>query len=131
MSKAIHLMIRVLEPSRSIRFYEKCFGFVPVRRHSFSDFTLIYLRNPESDFEIELTHNHGRSKSYTHGDGYGHIALVVDDVDSIWQKVEALSYSPTPVKDLIEGDKLLARFFFVQDPDGYKVEILARMGPYR
>lgn len=131
MSKVIHSMIRVLDPSRSIHFYEKCFGFVPVRQHSFPDFTLIYLKNPESDFEIELTHNLGRVEPYTHGDGYGHIALVVDDVENFRSKVEALTYSPTPVKELTTGDKLLARFFFVQDPDGYKIEVLERMEPYR
>jgi len=129
MPKIIHVMIRVFDPERSIRFYSDGFGFSISHRLDFDDFSLIYLRNPDNDFEIELTHNKGRSEPYTHGDGYGHYAFVTDDLDAMRDKLEQLGYAP--IKEFKRGDELLARFFFVQDPDGYKIEILHRAGHYQ
>ena len=96
----------------------------------FPEFALVYLRNDENAFEIELTLNKGRDEAYTHGTGYGHVAVVVPDVVSDRSRVEALGYAPTPVKEFKRGDELLARFYFVQDPDGYKIEVLERHGHY-
>jgi lactoylglutathione lyase len=131
MPKIIHTMIRVFDPERSIRFYSDGFGFAISHRLDFDDFSLIYLRNPENDFEIELTHNKGRTEPYTHGDGYGHYAFVVEELEPMQSKLEQLGYSPLPIKEFKRGDELLARFFFVQDPDGYKIEVLQRGGHYR
>ena len=131
MPKIIHTMIRVFDPERSIRFYSEGFGFAISHRLDFDDFSLIYLRNPENDFEIELTHNKGRTEPYTHGDGYGHYAFVVDELEAMQSKLEQLGYSPLPIKEFKRDDELLARFFFVQDPDGYKIEVLQRGGHYR
>lgn len=131
MPKIIHTMIRVLDPERSIRFYSDGFGFSISHRLDFDDFSLIYLRDPENDFEIELTHNKGRTEPYTHGDGYGHYAFVVEELEPMQGKLEQLGYSPLPIKEFKRGDELLARFFFVQDPDGYKIEVLQRGGHYR
>ena len=82
MAKAIHMMVRVLEERRSVDFYAKAFGLEIADRFDFDDFTLVYLRNPENDFEIELTVNKGRTQPYQHGDGYGHVAFAVDDLDA-------------------------------------------------
>jgi len=57
------------------------------------------LRNPENDFEIELTHNYSRTEPYTHGDGYGHYAFVVDDLESMQSKLEKLGYNPLQIKE--------------------------------
>jgi len=65
MPKIIHTMIRVLDPVRSQQFYTEGFGFFVSHRLDFDDFSLIYLRNPENDFEIELTHNFSRTEPYT------------------------------------------------------------------
>jgi lactoylglutathione lyase len=70
MAKAIHVMIRVLDEARAIDFYRRAFGLEVADRFVFDDFTLVYLRNPEAHFEVELTVNHGRTKPYEHGDGY-------------------------------------------------------------
>jgi lactoylglutathione lyase len=131
MPKIIHTMIRVLDPERSIKFYSEGFGFSISHRLDFDDFSLIYLRNLENDFEIELTHNFSRSEPYTHGDGYGHYAFVVDDLESIQNKLEILGYKPLPIKEFKKDGELLARFFFVQDPDGYKIEVLHTGGHYQ
>lgn len=131
MAKAIHTMIRVLDEQKSRDFYEAAFGLTVADRFPFDGFTLVYLRNPENDFEIELTVNHDRSDAYTHGDGYGHVAVAVDDLDSEHARFGALGLSPTPIKEFFARDALMAKFFFVQDPDGYKIEVLQRHGRYQ
>jgi catechol 2,3-dioxygenase-like lactoylglutathione lyase family enzyme len=68
MAKAIHMMVRVLDAEKSIDFYERAFGLTIADRFDFDDFTLVYLRNPEADFEVELTVNKGRTEPYDHGD---------------------------------------------------------------
>ena len=131
MPKIIHSMIRVLDPERSIQFYARAFGFAVTHKLDYPDFTLIYLKNPENDFEIELTHNHDRTTPYTHGDGYGHYAFCTDDLDAMHGELTKLGYAPTtPIKEFRKDETLLARFFFVQDPDGYKIEVLQRGGHY-
>jgi len=131
MAKAIHTMIRVLEPERAIAFYDRAFGLKIADRFDFDDFSLIYLRNPENDFEIELTWNKGRTDPYSHGDGYGHVAVVVDDAAAEQARFAAAGLNPNPVKEFHRDGALMARFFFVQDPDGYKIEVLERHGRYR
>ena len=130
MAKAIHMMVRVLDEARSVAFYEKAFGLNVARRVDFDSFTLIYMSNPETPFEIELTVNHGQSEPYTHGSGYGHLAVSVGDVDAEHERLETLGLTPTPVKEFHREGSLMAKFFFVQDPDGYKIEVLQRHGRY-
>lgn len=131
MAKIIHSMIRVLDEARSLDFYAKAFGLEPAERLPFDGFTLIYLRNAENDVELELTVNHDRATPYTHGDGYGHLAVAVADLDGEHARLTALGLPVTPVKEFAPGGALLARFFFVTDPDGYKIEVLQRHGRYR
>jgi lactoylglutathione lyase len=131
MSKMIHTMIRVLDLERSMRFYADLLGMRESHRLDFPDFALVYLRNAESDYEIELTLNKGRTEAYTHGTGYGHVGCVVEDVAAQRAALVQQGYEPTPVKEFKRGDELLARFFFIQDPDGYKIEVLERNGHYR
>ncbi len=131
MAKVIHSMIRVLDLERSMTFYYDAFGLEESHRLDFPDFALVYLRNSENDFEIELTLNKGREEPYTHGTGYGHIAVVVSDATAEHQRLCTLGYQPADVKEFKHGEELLARFFFVQDPDGYKIEVLEHHGHYR
>jgi lactoylglutathione lyase len=131
MAKLIHTMIRVLDLDKSLAFYRDVFGMTPSHTLDFPDFALVYLRNDEDDAEIELTYNKGRTEAYTHGTGYGHVAVVVEDLDAHHAAVTAKGYAPLPVKEFKRGDELLARFFFIQDPDGYKIEVLQRHGHYR
>lgn len=131
MAKIIHSMIRVLDLDKAMRFYADVLDLREAHRLDFPDFTLVYLRNPENDFELELTLNKGREEPYTHGTGYGHIAVVVPDVTARHAELLAQGYEPAPVKEFKRGDELLARFFFIQDPDGYKIEVLERHGHYR
>jgi len=131
MAKVIHSMIRVLDLERSLKFYADVLGLRESHRLDFPDFALVYVRNEENDMEIEFTLNKGRVDSYTHGTGYGHIGAVVADAAVTHAALLGLGYEPAPIKEFKRGDELLARFFFIQDPDGYKIEMLERHGHYR
>lgn len=131
MAKPIHAMIRVLDEARSTAFYRAALGLEPADRFDFEDFTLVYLRGPDSDFEVELTVNKGRGEPYRHGDGYGHIAFVVDDLDAEHARFDEAGLAPEPVKAFTRPGGPDARFFFLTDPDGYRIEILQRRGRYR
>lgn len=130
MAKAIHSMIRVLDEARSVAFYRKAFGLLVAQRLAFDGFTLVYLENAESDFELELTINAGRTEPYVLGDGYGHLAFAVDDLDTEHSRFTRAGLTPGRVVALEADGVPLARFFFVTDPDGYKIEVLQRGGRY-
>ncbi|MFJ7884768.1 VOC family protein [Pseudomonas sp. NPDC096917] len=130
MAKFIHSMIRVGDLEKSMDFYQQAFGLMESHRLDFDDFSLVYLRDIESGAEIELTWNKGQTE-YTHGTGYGHTAFVVDDLDQQFNRLTELKLSPAPIKAFKRDGALLARFFFIQDPDGYKIEVLQRGGHYQ
>lgn len=124
-------MIRVLDEARSVSFYEKAFGLQIADRLDFEAFTLVYMSNAESGFELELTINKDRTEPYQLGDGYGHLALSVDDLDAEHARFEAAGFSPRKIVEFNRDGTLLARFFFVEDPDGYKIEVLQRHGRFK
>jgi lactoylglutathione lyase len=124
-------MIRVLDEARSVDFYGKAFGLVVAERLDFETFTLVYLSNPESDFEVELTINKGREEPYVLGDGYGHLAVSVADLDSEHDRIAALGLNPGKIVEFDRDGVRLARFFFTVDPDGYKIEVLQRAGRFK
>ena len=130
MAKPIHSMIRVLDEHRSVKFYEAAMGLSIVDRFPFDGFTLIYMRDPASTFELELTVNHDRTEPYNLGDGYGHLAVVLDDLDAGRATMEAAGATPGPIRELKRDGALLGRFFFVKDPDGYSIEVLQRGGRF-
>ncbi|RYZ93955.1 MAG: lactoylglutathione lyase [Proteobacteria bacterium] len=123
----LHTMIRVGNIERSVKFYKEALGFRVVRQedHDEGKFTLVFLQSTagEDRFapQIELTYNWGVD-SYEMGTAYGHVAYHVQNMDEAVKKIEAagfkLSYGPGRSPD---GKKAMA---FVQDPDGYKIELL-------
>lgn len=131
MAKAIHSMIRVLEEARSVDFYQKAFGLKVAERLDFDTFTLVYMSNDESEFEVELTINKGRTEPYALGDGYGHLAVSVQDLDAEHARVAAAGLNPNKIVEFNRDGTLLARFFFMTDPDGYKIEVLQHHGRYK
>lgn len=130
MAKTIHSMIRVLDEARSVAFYRLAFGLTVAERLDFDTFTLIYLSNTESTFEVELTVNKGRTDPYNLGDGYGHLALSVADVNAEHARMEAAGLAPRKLVDFAPAGTVIARFFFIADPDGYQIEVLQRGGRY-
>jgi len=131
LAKMIHSMIRVLEEVRSVSFYVQAFGLEVAERLDFETFTLIYLSNPESEFELELTVNKGREEAYELGTGYGHLAVSVSDLDAEHKRLTDLGLNPGKIVEFNRDGALLARFFFITDPDGYKIEVLARHGRFK
>ena len=130
MAKAVHSMIRVLEEARSVAFYDQAFGLKVADRLDFESFTLIYLSNAESGFELELTVNKGRTEPYNLGDGYGHFAVVVADVEAEHARLTAAGLAPRKLVDFRNGDLPVAKFFFIADPDGYQIEVIQRGGRF-
>lgn len=128
--KMIHSCLRVLDLERSLEFYATVFGLKEHARCVLETFTLLYLRHPGEEFELELTTNHGRTKPYDIGDGYGHIAFVTDDIEMALQRYHATGAEKVEISALDYQGALLGRFFFATDPDGYKVEVLAREGRF-
>ncbi|MEM7507568.1 MAG: VOC family protein [Pseudomonadota bacterium] len=130
MAKAIHSMIRVMDEARSIEFYDRAFGLKVADRLDFEKFTLIYLSNAEQSFELELTVNKGQAEAYDLGNGYGHFAVSVEDLDAEHARFEAEGLNPRKLVEFAPDGKLVGRFFFVADPDGYEIEVLERSGRF-
>ena len=131
MAKAIHSMIRVLDEARSVDFYRKAFALEIADRLDFENFTLVYLSNPESAFELELTINKGQSDAYDLGNGYGHFAVLVEDLASEHARFEAEGLNPRKIVEFAPDGELVGKFFFVTDPDGYEIEVLQRGGRFK
>lgn len=131
MARAVHSMIRVLDEDRSRAFYEAAFGLQLVDRIDFETFTLVYLATPETDFELELTINKDRTEPYNLGDGYGHLAFTVTDLEAEHARMQAAGLAPRNIVDFKNGAERVAKFFFIADPDGYQIEVIARGGRYK
>jgi len=123
--RLLHVMLRVGELERSIAFYTEVLGMALLRRKDYPGgrFTNAFLGyGPESETTVlELTHNWDTS-SYDLGGGYGHIALGVDDIQAACDGIAArggrVVRAPGPMK---HSSTVIA---FIEDPDGYKVELI-------
>ena len=125
--RVLHTMIRVGDLDRSIKFYTDVLGMKLLRRKDYPDgkFTLAFVGyGPETEHAVvELTYNWGTGK-YDLGNGFGHIALEVDDVYKACTDIKTRGGKVTreagPMK---HGSTVIA---FVEDPDGYKIELIQR-----
>ena len=131
MTKPIHMMVRVSDEARSVDFYSRAFGLVIADRVDFADFTLIYMRPQTGDFELELTVNKDRAEPYKLGDGYGHLAFVTDDLEAERARMTAEGLAPRDIKQMTHAGKPFGKFFFIEDPDGYKIEVLQKGGRFQ
>ena len=128
--RLLHTMLRVGDLERSLAFYTKVLGMRLLRRKDYSDgrFTLAFVGygDESNSTVLELTHNWDTS-SYEIGTGYGHIALGVDDIQATCEAMAAkggrVVRPPGPMK---HGTTVIA---FVEDPDGYKVELIQLASP--
>lgn len=123
-------MIRVVDEARSVDFYRRAFGLEVVDRIGFTDFTLVYLAAEQGGFELELTINTG-TQGYELGNGYGHLAVVVDDLDAEHARFTAEGLTVGKLVDFNNDGVPVARFFFATDPDGYKIEVIQQGGRFR
>ena len=124
--RVLHTMVRVRDLDRSIAFYRDDLGMNVLRRLDFEDgrFTLVYLgyAGEESSAVVELTHNWDDSESYDLGNGYGHIAIGVEDLYAFCDQLEARGIEMTRKPGPMKMDPL--EIAFLEDPDGYKVELI-------
>jgi lactoylglutathione lyase len=125
--RILHTMLRVCDLERSLRFYTEVLGMRLLRRKDYPDgkFTLAFVGyGEEADTAVlELTYNWGVDK-YELGNAYGHVAIAVDNAYKACEEVKRRGGKVTreagPMK---HGTTVIA---FVEDPDGYKVELIER-----
>jgi lactoylglutathione lyase len=118
----VHTNVRVRDIDASLRFYE-ALGFEPRGRLQFDGAYNIYLGLPRDGDTLELTVNEGRDEPYDLGDGYGHIALEVEDLDALLERLAAEGITPEK-PPYGPGGREEFRICFVADPDGYRVELI-------
>ena len=121
--RMLHTCVRVKNLEESLKFYKEGLGLIETRRKDFPEhkFTLVYLSNELNGYEIELTYNYDVEKPYELGNGYSHIAVGVDNLEEMRDKHISLGYEVTDLKGL-PGEK--PKYYFVTDPDGYKIEVI-------
>ena len=126
--RLLHTMIRVKDLDKSLDFYTRCLGMNLLRKSDYPDgkFTLAFVGyGDESDTTVvELTHNWDQSEPYALGSGFGHLAIGVPDIHGACKAMEKdgvkIVRPPGPMK---HGKTVIA---FIEDPDGYKIELIER-----
>jgi lactoylglutathione lyase len=129
MADFLHTMVRITDPERSRSFYEALgFSFsrdMDIVRNGELEATNYFFSLGGDENVLELTYNHD-GRSYELGTGYGHIALAVDDLDDSLSQLKQQGIEPEREPYRVrEGG---SRICFVQDPDGYRVELIDRSG---
>ncbi|WP_298960017.1 VOC family protein [uncultured Roseibium sp.] len=131
MAKMVHSCIRVLDDVKSADWYKSAFELEIADQLDFDAFRLTYLKNETTGFELELTLNKERKSPYDLGDGYGHLAVTVADLEHDHARLEKLGIETGDIVDFAPAGRRVARFFFATDPDGYKIEVIERGGRFR
>lgn len=123
--KFLHTCVRVKDLEASLDFYTKSLGFKVAETLDYPDFefTLVYLELEEGGYQLELTYNYDQEEPYDLGNGYGHIAIGVDNLEEFREELIQEGYKDQ-VGDFKELSDGAARYFFVTDPDGYKIEVI-------
>jgi lactoylglutathione lyase len=122
----LHTMIRVTDLKKSIHFYTEGLGFEVVSQEDYSKdrFTLVFLKSasdPKNGPMIELTYNWD-THEYQRGDAYGHMAYRVDSIEMIQNQLKQSGYDLSWGPGMTPSGK--TRLAFVDDPDGYEIELL-------
>jgi lactoylglutathione lyase len=121
--KQIHTCVRVVDIDASIRFYE-ALGFEKRGKLQFQTAYNIYMGLPGDGDTLELTVNEGREEPYDLGDGYNHIAITVDDIHATVAQLAEQGIEPEKPPYHPGGREELGPICFVQDPDGYRIELI-------
>lgn len=122
-SKLLHTCLRVKDLEASLKFYKDAIGLVESSRKDFPEnkFTLVYLTDQDGNYEIELTYNYDTKEPYEIGNGFSHIAVSMSDLEGARDKHKEMGYEVSDLSGL-PGEK--PRYYFVTDPDGYRVEVI-------
>lgn len=118
----VHTCYRVKDLEKSLAFYKSAFDFELSRLRDFPEhkFTIAYLTLPGQTYELELTYNYDHP-GYNIGDGYGHIAIAVEDLEAMHEKHKMAGFEVTDLKGLPGTPP---SYYFLIDPDGYKIEVI-------
>ena len=124
--RLLHTMIRVRDIDASLRFYIDGLGMKVLDRYDIEAgrFSILFISFTSYDDgpAIELTHNWDQAEDYSHGSGYGHIAVGVPDIDAVYGRLGEFGGAlQKPPKPQLPGAPRLA---FVKDPDGYAIELI-------
>ena len=113
-----HVCFYVLDMEKSISFYKEALGLSEVRRHAAKDgsFTLVFLGDGETGFQLELTCIHDRKEPYELGDNETHLAFSVQDMDA--------AHNHHKEMNCICFENPAMGIYFIEDPDGYWLEII-------
>jgi lactoylglutathione lyase len=117
-ARFIHCNINVLDLERSKNFYERALGLTEKRRKERENFTLVYLGDGETDFQLELTWLRGRGEPYDLGDNESHIAFAPDDFAAARKLHDEMG--------CVCYDNPSMGIYFIEDPDGYWLEIVPK-----
>lgn len=120
----VEICIRVRDIDATLDFYTGLFDFEVASRREFPEdkFDLIYLNSPGTSVQIELTYNYD-ADPYTVGNGYSHLGVTVDDLEKMHQICQRSAYETGDLRGLSSGEP---SYFFVTDPDGYRIEVKRR-----
>jgi len=123
-SELIHTCYRIQEVDRSVEFYGKL-GFEELGRFPIRDEAInVFMGLPGDGARLELTWNKDNDGPYEVGTGYGHIAVMVDDLDATLERLASVGIEPEkPPYTVREGG---SRLCFVRDPDDYRIELIER-----
>ena len=121
-NKLVHTCVRVRDIDASLRFYE-ALGFERRGKLDFGSAYNIYMGVPGDGDTLELTVNSDQAEPYDLGNGYGHIALTVDDLDGLLAKLKDQGIEPEKAP-YAPGGRDEYRICFVADPDGYRIELI-------
>lgn len=111
-----HFNFNVLNLEKSLAFYKEALGLVPVRTNDQPDFTIVYLGDGRTDFCLELTYMKNRKEPYDLGEEEFHLAVAADDyaaAHALHQRLGCICY-----------ENMAMGIYFIQDPDGYWIEIV-------
>lgn len=120
--KLVHTCMRVRDIDASLKFYE-ALGFERRGKLDFGGAYNIYMGVPGDGDTLELTVNVGQDEAYDLGNGYGHIALTVDDLDGLLASLAQAGYEPEKAP-YSPGGREEYRICFIADPDGYRIELI-------
>ncbi|MRI82585.1 lactoylglutathione lyase [Aerococcaceae bacterium DSM 109653] len=117
----VEICLRVRDIEATLDFYTKLFDFEVASRREFLEdkFDLIYLNSPGSSVQIELTYNYD-AEPYTIGDGFSHLGVTVSDLEKMHRICKDSAYETGELRGLSGGTP---SYFFVTDPDGYRIEV--------
>ena len=126
--RLLHTMIRVKDLDKSVEFYSQHLGMKVLRKKDFpgGKFTNVFMGYGEesNNTVLELTYNWDQVEAYTHGSGFGHLAVAVPNIYQACEKMGEDGVSiPRPPGPMKHSTTVIA---FIEDPDGYKIELIER-----